>query len=608
MTAAEYFIDTAGSNGTGTSLALNAADPAPLAGFNGTIAAATVAALPEGTHTIYIHSQDAAGNWGAFATIILNVDKTGPAAGNLSVAPNPNNGTLSFDPNRTVVKVSATIGDPVAGGVQSSIKAAEGFLDAAGPNGSGFQTFVASDGVFNSSTEGVYALIPLSGIQALSQGPHTFYVHGRDAAGNWGPLSTVVLTVDKTGPAVTNVTGTPNPTNGATSVTLNATATDPANAGPTGSAAASSIVAAEWFRGADPGAGNFNSPSEGVRVTIDVGGLSFGNHTIFVRAKDAAGNWGSATSATLNVLPADALFANSFESGNVSAWTAATGATIGVNTAAMMGRDGGTRGMQATINGTTPTGYVTDGTPNNEASYHARFYFNPHSTGTNTGARDVFAGQNTAGTTILRVQYRRTALGAFQIRAGALQQSATTPTAFTAWITVSNAAHAIEVAWQAGANGRLTLYIDGTSRATLSNLATSAIEIMLRWLNFIAIAGLLGPLALSLTAISTVRAPAVVPVQRRLLRVIVWSGVLALLVGGALLVATTTTVGAWWQILNGTGYGMRWLLGRARFLPSSPSPYGLCADARSRQCPHGPIQSAYQTNPGSCSSPSRRLR
>lgn len=96
--------------------------------------------------------------------------------------------------------------------------------------------------------------------------------------------------------------------------------------------------------------------------------------------------------------------------------------------------------------------------------------------------------------------------------------------------------------------------------------APSAIEIMLRWLNFIAIAGLLGPLALSLTAISTVRAPAVVPVQRRLLRVIVWSGVLALLVGGALLVATTTTVGAWWQILNGTGYGMRWLLRQGALL------------------------------------------
>ncbi len=75
------------------------------------------------------------------------------------------------------------------------------------------------------------AQIDLYTMAQFAQGAHTVYVHGKDAAGNWGPMATGTLIVDRTTPAISGVTTTPNPANLATTVTLNVTATDPANTG-----------------------------------------------------------------------------------------------------------------------------------------------------------------------------------------------------------------------------------------------------------------------------------------------------------------------------------------------------------------------------------------
>jgi hypothetical protein len=48
----------------------------------------------------------------------------------------------------------------------------------------------ASDGSFSSSTESVKARLYLSG---LKYGTHTIYVHGKDAAGNWGTTTSIVI-------------------------------------------------------------------------------------------------------------------------------------------------------------------------------------------------------------------------------------------------------------------------------------------------------------------------------------------------------------------------------------------------------------------------------
>ena len=125
--------------------------------------------------------------------------------------------------------------------------------------------------------------------------------------------------------------------------------------------------------------------------------------------------------------------------------------------------------MQALINGKSGI-YVTDTTPNNEVSYHARFYFHPNSTTTGSGQQDIFVGRTSSGTTIFRVQYRRNG-GQYQIRTQVARSGGTTS---TSWYPISNAAHAIEIAWASGSSTSFSLYIDGALKQTLTGLNTSA--------------------------------------------------------------------------------------------------------------------------------------
>lgn len=62
IAAAEYFTDSLGTDGAGTAMTVAAA--APTAGLDATIPAATVIALADGSHTVYLHARDSAGNWG----------------------------------------------------------------------------------------------------------------------------------------------------------------------------------------------------------------------------------------------------------------------------------------------------------------------------------------------------------------------------------------------------------------------------------------------------------------------------------------------------------------------------------------------------------------
>jgi FtsP/CotA-like multicopper oxidase with cupredoxin domain len=288
VVAAEYTIDG------GTAVAMTVNVPTTIASLDATIPAGTVGS--EGTHLVTVQSQDSAGNWGDPVSVEVVVDTTGPDTAGVDVTPNPNNGTQSYSAGILAVRVTATFTDPVSGLVSSNIRKGEGFIDTVGANGSGF-TFAASDGVFDSSPEVGYADIPLATIAQLSGGPHTIYVHAKDAAGNWGDTSTVVLQIDKGGPVVSAVTASPNPVTTQAQVALTADATDTTSA----------VTAAEWFVGADPGAGNgtamavTGSGPWSLAAAIDVSSWTSGNYTLKVRAKDAAGNWSSVSSTVLVV-------------------------------------------------------------------------------------------------------------------------------------------------------------------------------------------------------------------------------------------------------------------------------------------------------------------
>jgi hypothetical protein len=126
------------------------------------------------------------------------------------------------------------------------------------------------------------------------------------------------------------------------------------------------------------------------------------------------------------------------------------------------------------ILGPAETPHFTDLSPAAETSYHARFYFHPNNTSTGSTQHDIFQGLNATNSAVLRVQYRR-ASSALQVRAAAAVAGSST--SYTAWVTIANTPHALEVGWQASKAASLTLWVDGVSAASLAGLDTSALRI-----------------------------------------------------------------------------------------------------------------------------------
>ena len=324
---------------------------------------------------------------------------------------------------------------------------------------------------------------------------------------------------DSVGPVVSGVAATPAVT-AAAAVALTAKAVD----------AAGTTAGAEWFDGADPGAGNgtpmaatdgaFNQPTEALTATIDAAALAPGAHTIGVRARDAAGNWGAPTTTTLIIdrtgpvvagpvpspnptglpapgssdLPAgmgapvqasgtparsNLIFSTGFENGKAAFAITGAGRLAFVPAANMAGT--GSLGMKVTLSGaiaqTTPaSAYVTDNSPAAESTYNARFYFNPNSSTPGGGAHGItllagYTADNGRGTNRFTVRYRRTG-STRQVRLSVRSGRNTTS---TKWFVVANTTGTpIEVFWQAGASTTATLRLRGKISQTLTGLDTEA--------------------------------------------------------------------------------------------------------------------------------------
>jgi copper transport protein len=102
-------------------------------------------------------------------------------------------------------------------------------------------------------------------------------------------------------------------------------------------------------------------------------------------------------------------------------------------------------------------------------------------------------------------------------------------------------------------------------------------DVLLRWLNFAALAGMLGAIAMVLLILPRTtdallqahgpRSPThlVYQVRWRLQFMVLWCSLLALVVGVGLL-ALAASDASWWQIVIWTGYGKRWLVRQALLL------------------------------------------
>lgn len=169
---------------------------------------------------------------------------------------------------------------------------------------------------------------------------------------------------------------------------------------------------------------------------------------------------------------ADLVFANGFESGNLSNWTSAAtdSGHLSVSTAAAVT---GQYGLQAAIRDNNSM-YVQDDSPNRETRYRARFYFDPNSiTMLRGNAHYIFYGYNVnpTSTGVLRIEFRKDT--AYQIR-GALMRDGGTWVQ-TSWFTISDAPHLLEIDWRAATgarrnNGGLTLWIDAVQKANLTGV------------------------------------------------------------------------------------------------------------------------------------------
>jgi len=300
MSAAEYFVDATGANGTGCAITGSLTSVSVSIPVSGAVAPCVdLTTLSTGLHTFYVRGQDTYSSityWGPFSSGVLDLDKTGPVSSSLSASPNPSSSLVS-------IALSATGSDNATG--NHNVTAAEYWVDA------GSHIAMALSGSA-SPTRTLSATIP----PGLSTGTHVVSVRNQDVLGNWGAVATINLQINDTvGPATSGVSASPNPNNGTQgfnastpAVRVTASFSDLATGG-------SNIAAAEGFIDTVGTTGTgfpfiatdgtFNSPSEtgfGDIPLAVVGALSNGNHTIYVHAKDAAGNWNNSLPYASTVL------------------------------------------------------------------------------------------------------------------------------------------------------------------------------------------------------------------------------------------------------------------------------------------------------------------
>jgi flagellar hook assembly protein FlgD len=242
---------------------------------DGVLAQRDITDFESGMYTLRLIARDLADN---YARVEVNFelvkDTESPVVSDVVVTPRYTNANP---------KLTATATD-----TQSDIMEAEFYIDDDPGEGKG-EPMDPYDGKFDEPQEKLIAQIDISG---LADGVHTAYVRTRDVANEkWSDSVGAEFVVDTVPPHVTDITVEPDPVT-KDYVRISATATD----------ALTNITRAEFFIDHDPGIGkgvpmdpqddSFDSPSEGlVKENWYVCDLPEGEHTVYVRACDQAGNW-----------------------------------------------------------------------------------------------------------------------------------------------------------------------------------------------------------------------------------------------------------------------------------------------------------------------------
>ena len=180
---------------------------------------------------------------------------------------------------------------------------------------------------------------------------------------------------------------------------------------------------------------------------------------------------------TPTTVPNNLIFADGFESGDFSAWTAVgdrDGDLFVSSIAAMVGSNG----MVAPINDRRGM-HVRDESPQSESHYRASFYFDPNSVSMGSGNQHRILTARTGGTDVIRLDFRYSN-GEYEVRSS-LRTDAGKYT-YTSWYAISDAPNLIEVDWQAsasaGANdGYLSLWLDNVLMETCSGIDNDTLRV-----------------------------------------------------------------------------------------------------------------------------------
>jgi hypothetical protein len=211
-------------------------------GFSGCSSGKTYTGLSSGSHTFQVRARDAAGNTGSADSYTWMIDSAPPTATITSFPPNP------------------------------STSQSASFNFTADKSGSTFECQLDGGG-FSGCTSG----ITYSG---LSEANHTFEVRATDSLGNTGSADSYSWRVDVTAPTATITSFPPNPTS-STSASFNYSSNDPGAS----------------FECQLDGGGFSSCSASGKSYS----GLTVATHEFQVRAKDNAGNTGSADSYTWTI-------------------------------------------------------------------------------------------------------------------------------------------------------------------------------------------------------------------------------------------------------------------------------------------------------------------
>jgi len=201
------------------------------------------------------------------------------------------------------------------------------------------------------------------------------------------------------------------------------------------------------------------------------------NDVFTVTLTAIAGTQQASLTKTHYINTTENIFADGFESGDLSGWTTSVGdGDLNVTAGAALS---GTYGLAITIDNKSAN-YVLDDSPAGEDRYRARFYFDPNDLTMGAGdSHVIFVGLQEGVGTLFK--YILAPLGSdYQLRVGMRNDAGRFH--YSSWHVLTDEPHTLEIDWLAATgvdlnDGYLTLYIDGALAQTISGLDTDTLRV-----------------------------------------------------------------------------------------------------------------------------------